>query len=623
MEVGLVPAIVLGTLPSLSNAFIVAAAGFLLELTDSACIFYKLLLCLYLMATLASWVQYRTDAYFDSKFSSREVYAFRIFVPALLISIVLIAIGELQAYAATTRVITWSVVSGILSLTAVAGFCAGALWGVGAVVTRSMGGKQIVLIWIGNSFGGMLCIAVVYAFGFNPRSSAHIVRLFFLVASVMVQIGMGVLGVFHLRGNMDAAYGNVIDEDAPLLGERMDKQQVSVLWVQGANAFMTSFCFPLLPLFCSSQLIQELVLWKLFMDFLAPCLVWLSCLRVCSFSALVFLIVLRLTAFAATLLLLNPVRTHCGNNPDCAERWWIVGSYDTLMFLGALVSCLADTCTNVGTNGNAIGRGGLQQLRKLRLASQAGLCIALVTGGALLYMMQGTVKPKRNFEAVYTATSRACSVCANPDLEHGNMQSFPCGGQSSDKMPGLWIFHYGANMGCKKLNAIGVEPQSAQAAYIPGLCLRFGDAEGVPTSSVEPAFGNLAPCRDGCVHGVLHRIPKSQLPKIDATELGYALVGLPEVIGYNGQRLLGAKAYVMHKNMTARAPSRRYGGLLHCTAKAELAAAYAQQLSCQLAEHGIRNLACSREKFMPLAAMSASPRHTSHLTMALFTVLLW
>jgi len=202
-------------------------------------------------------------------------------------------------------------------------------------------------------------------------------------------------------------------------------------------------------------------------------------------------------------------------------------------------------------------------------------------------------------------TTRAnCPACVGPEPERGGLKSFPCG-NSSERTPSHWVFHYGANMGCKKLRALEVEPQSAQVAYIPGRCLRFGSAEGVPTSESEPAFGNLVPCDGGCVHGMVHEIPQSQLAKIDATEPGYELAELPEVIGYNGKQLKGVRAYIMRGQMTARAPSRRYGGLLYCTAKQELAPAYAAQLSCQLAEHGIEDLKCS-EKFVPLAAKSGS-----------------
>lgn len=229
------------------------------------------------------------------------------------------------------------------------------------------------------------------------------------------------------------------------------------------------------------------------------------------------------------------------------------------------------------------------------------------------------LSPPRSAGFISRRARATCPGCAGPEPERGSLRNFPCG-EAVAKEPSLRVFHYGANMGCKKLTAIEVEPRSAQVAYIPGQCLRFGSAEGVPTSATEPAFGNLVPCADGCVHGMVHEIPQSQLSKISATESGYQLTELPEVIAYNGQRLTGVKAYIMQKNMTARAPSRRYGGLLYCTAREELAPAYAAQLSCELAELHVRDLKCSSETFVPLAAQSGSLTVTSIGRLFLATV---
>lgn len=220
-----------------------------------------------------------------------------------------------------------------------------------------------------------------------------------------------------------------------------------------------------------------------------------------------------------------------------------------------------------------------------------------------------------------------CPDCAAPQLEHGALKSFPCtaSSNSSARRPSQLVFHYGANMGCKKLTAIDVEPQSAQSAYIPGWCLRFGKAEGVPTSATEPAFGNLVPCKGGCVHGMVHAIPDSQLARIDATETGYELKEIPEVMSYTGERLAGVRAYIMQGRMTVKAPSRRYGGLLYCSAKEELAPSYAEQLSCELAEHDIRDLKCTSEKFMPLAAQSGalSSKHHTGILSIVNLIVLW
>jgi len=220
-------------------------------------------------------------------------------------------------------------------------------------------------------------------------------------------------------------------------------------------------------------------------------------------------------------------------------------------------------------------------------------------------------------QLLVTSFAGSCPTCAKTVPEVGALKEFPCGSDDDTDSPGLMLFHYGANMGCSKLTAIKVQPQSAQAAYIPGQCLRFGTATDVPTSATEPGYGNLVPCEDGCVHGVLHKIPKHQLSKISATESGYHLVEMPEVIGYDGRRTSGAKAYVMRGNMTVRPPSRRYGGLLYCTARSELAPAYAAQLSCQLGEHGHEDLSCEGENFKPLAAQSGTSSYSLVLAVPL------
>jgi len=267
----------------------------------------------------------------------------------------------------------------------------------------------------------------------------------------------------------------------------------------------------------------------------------------------------------------------------------------------------------------------------------------------MMYMMEGPVEPRgvkfsKRFEAYAEDASKpyhflssvaatTCSKCVDPDAEHGSVQSYPCGGdtvgssilskaEGGDDVPGLWLFHYGANMGCHKLGAIGVKPQSAQAAFVPGWCLRFGTAEGVPTTSKEPGYGNLVPCEDGCVHGVLHKISKSELSKIDDTEPGYELTELPQVTGYSGQHYAGVRAYTMQKGFTPHAPSRRYGGLLYCTAKAELAPAYAEQLGCELDHQGIEDLTC-REKFLPLAAQEKQSDRSGGLPSAMLSPLIW
>jgi len=424
------------------------------------------------------------------------------------------------------------------------------------------------------------------------------------VGSLFILALTAILGLFHFQGDLDAAYEKATIEGLPILQDLAEDKLVLTPWIQGVSSFITVFCFPLLPLLCSSALAQELVLWKLAMDFLGPALL-LIVPRACTMSVLATLGVTRAGLLVVTLLLFSYFTAPCSKDEQNSKRWLLVGAWDLMMLLGAIIACLSDTsdtCRSHGGDTPVTPRR--QRLRKIRLAHHIALCIGLITSGTLMYIMEGPVAPKRETHFISWTSNQGCSRCASPDPDHGTLQSFPCGGNSDEDVAGVWLFHYGANMGCKKLSAIEVQPQTAQAVYVPGRCLRFGSAEGTPTSSTEPAFGNLVSCEDGCVHGVLHRIPTNQLSKLDVTEPGYQLAELPEVVGYNGKRFHGVKAYVMQHDMTVRAPSRRYGGLLYCTAKEELAPSYAKQLSCELEEQGVQDLACASERFVPLAAQN-------------------
>lgn len=157
-------------------------------------------------------------------------------------------------------------------------------------------------------------------------------------------------------------------------------------------------------------------------------------------------------------------------------------------------------------------------------------------------------------------------------------------------------------MVCAKWLALGVEPQYALAAYIPGWTLRFGKSPGVPTSQAEPGYGNLVNSGESwsCVHGMVHRILRSELPIMSRTEPGYQLEELPDVIGYNGERLEGVHAYIMKNNFTETRPSRRYGGMLKCAAERHLVPAYTEMLAEHLESAGLSTLNCTREQFLPL-----------------------
>lgn len=235
-------------------------------------------------------------------------------------------------------------------------------------------------------------------------------------------------------------------------------------------------------------------------------------------------------------------------------------------------------------------------------------------GGAVrtrsVHRRAGGAAAAQGLRATGAAASAACaSGCMLPNSTSAERPSgadalgeWPCGGATSGQPQAdvVRVFHYGANMACARLALGKVTPVRAEAAYVPGHCLRFAAAEGVPTCSKETAFGTLEPCEAGCVHGVVHDIPASQLQWIHDSEPGYKFGELPGVTTYTGQVLTGVQAYTMQSQTTYHSPSRRYAGLVYCSANASLSPGYTDQLLCRLGELGHGNISCADEDFQPM-----------------------
>jgi gamma-glutamylcyclotransferase (GGCT)/AIG2-like uncharacterized protein YtfP len=122
----------------------------------------------------------------------------------------------------------------------------------------------------------------------------------------------------------------------------------------------------------------------------------------------------------------------------------------------------------------------------------------------------------------------------------------------------LWYFAYGANMSTRVLARRDVEPLSSEAASVAGWRLAFS-MPGVPL--LEPGFANVEPDPAGVVHGVLHRMRRRDLTRLDRSEGG----------GYRHRELepygvragaVRAIAYVYPRAVRPRLPSRRYLELL-------------------------------------------------------------
>jgi len=181
--------------------------------------------------------------------------------------------------------------------------------------------------------------------------------------------------------------------------------------------------------------------------------------------------------------------------------------------------------------------------------------------------------------------------CALPNVSMSTVSHACAGGPGPVNGESVRIFSYGANMGCAKLEMLGLSVRSSTPAVLQGQCLVFGSAPGIRTSDDEPAFGSLELC-DGCVHGVVHEFLASQVFALHDSEPGYDLVDVPGLVSYDNRNLGSVSTYVMRGNVARRAPSPRYAGLIYCAASKMLSASYREQLLASLHASGLDEPSC-------------------------------
>jgi gamma-glutamylcyclotransferase len=132
-------------------------------------------------------------------------------------------------------------------------------------------------------------------------------------------------------------------------------------------------------------------------------------------------------------------------------------------------------------------------------------------------------------------------------------------GRASDE---IWYFAYGANMHDSAFRVRrGIQPLEHCPGRIKGYRLRF-NLEGRPRGKAAPA--NLHPEPDAEVWGVLYRITKRDLIRLDSTEgvpgRGYRHVVIEAEDG--GGRVIPAVTYMAEGKELDGKPSLRYITLL-------------------------------------------------------------
>ncbi len=138
-------------------------------------------------------------------------------------------------------------------------------------------------------------------------------------------------------------------------------------------------------------------------------------------------------------------------------------------------------------------------------------------------------------------------------------------GRANDE---IWYFAYGANMHDSAFRVRrGIQPLEHRSGQIKGYRLRF-NLDGRPRGKAAPA--NLHPDPQGEVWGVLYRIVRRDLLRLDATEgvpgRGYRHVAVEAAD--NDGRLLQAVTYMAPGKDIDGKPSLRYITLLRDGARA-------------------------------------------------------
>lgn len=126
----------------------------------------------------------------------------------------------------------------------------------------------------------------------------------------------------------------------------------------------------------------------------------------------------------------------------------------------------------------------------------------------------------------------------------------------------IWYFAYGANMHDSALRVRrGIQALEHRSGHVKGYRLRF-NLEGRPRGKAAPA--NLHPDTDAEVWGVLYRITKRDLIRLDSTEgvpgRGYRHIVI-QAEDRNG-RLIPAVTYIAQGKEVDGKPSLRYITLL-------------------------------------------------------------
>lgn len=195
-------------------------------------------------------------------------------------------------------------------------------------------------------------------------------------------------------------------------------------------------------------------------------------------------------------------------------------------------------------------------------------------------------------------------------------------------------FAYGANMSSEVLQRRrGLRPISAEAARLEGWRLVF-EQPGI--RFIEPVFASITAQAGCCVHGVLYRLPETQLARLNRTEgAGYELVDVAVRGDQSG--LVEACTYLSKTPCGGRKPSRTYlKKLIRGAREHGLPSDYIERLRrvdtihlpivSTIADHlgrlALRRAASTRRQIIPLVKLGASARREGKERLAAPEVLL-